>query len=367
MSGETVGRRPCPECGAQLRWNPARQALACDYCGTVVPDTVLTPEGQQAGIEEHDLLAALRDAGSSERDWGPARREVRCESCHAVSVFVDGRVAQQCEFCGSPSILAHEAHRDAITPQSLLPIKIDESTVRDSLRQWYGSRWFAPDRLKKAALTDTLHGIYLPYWTFDARVHARWRAEAGHYYYVAEQYTDSKGRRGTRQVRHVRWEPAAGELTHFFDDDLVPGSVGVNPALLRQIEPFPTTTDLQPYSAEFVRGWAVERYQVDLGAAAGASQQNLQRRTEALCSAQVPGDTQRNLQVDARFDERRFKHVLVPVWLVSYTFGSRHYQIVVNAYTGKIAGQRPISWVKVALAVVAVLVLVVVFASLGGR
>ena len=97
---------------------------------------------------------------------------------------------------------------------------------------------------------------------------ADWQAEAGFYYYTTESYRDSNGNVQTRQVRHVRWEPASGSLAHFFDDELVPGTVGVHANLLRQVEPFPTTTDLKPYTPEFVRGWTVERYQLDLVAAA---------------------------------------------------------------------------------------------------
>lgn len=65
----------------------------------------------------------------------------------------------------------------------------------------------------------------------------------------------------------ARWESASGQLQHFFDDALVPGTVGVQPDLLCQVEPFPTTTDLKPYTPESVRGWTVERYQVDSSAA----------------------------------------------------------------------------------------------------
>ena len=98
----------------------------------------------------------------------------------------------------------------------------------------------------------------------------------------------------------VRWEPASGSLAHFFDDSLVPGTLGVHPKLLRQIEPFPTSTDLEPYSPEFVRGWTVERYQIDLGKAENLNQQAMQAQMQVLCSRAVPGDTFRNLQVNAR-------------------------------------------------------------------
>jgi len=358
-AGVAIGKHPCPECGGDLVWNAAKQALVCPYCGTIAPWSPSQEADPGAQILEQDLAQALANPASG-RGWGNERREVKCQSCHAISVFVATRVAQRCDFCGSPSIVPHESQGDAITPQSLLPFKISDGQVRDLIRKWYGTRWFAPNRLKSAALTDTLHGIYLPYWTFDAHVDARWTADAGYYYYTTESYV-SNGRRQTRQVRHVRWEPAAGQLSHFFDDELVPGTTGVHPALLRQIEPFPTTTDLKPYAPEFVRGWTVERYQVDLRKASDLNMAEMQNKVRAMCSREVPGDTQRNLQVQSRYAGRTFKHVLVPVWLVSYTYGSKSFQIVANGYTGAIAGERPWSFWKIFGAIAAVLLLLSLF------
>jgi hypothetical protein len=355
----TVGKHPCPECGGDLQWNAAKQALVCPYCGTVVPWSPAQAADPGASVVEQDLLAALKDPASG-RGWGEARREVQCQSCHAISVFVDGKVAKRCDFCGSPSIIDHASSQDAITPQSLLPFKISDGQIRERIRAWYGSRWFAPNRLKSAALTDTLHGVYLPYWTFDAQVSARWRADAGHYYYETESYRDGQGNTQTRQVRHTRWVAAAGQLNHFFDDELVPGTTGVHAKLLRKIEPFPTLTELKAYSPEFVRGWTVERYQIDLHQAEQLNQQAMQQQMQALCGREVPGDTYRNLQVDARYEGRSFKHILVPVWLVSYTYGSRNFQILANGYTGTLAGEQPYSWVKISLTVLAVLLLILI-------
>ena len=358
-----VAKHVCPECGGNLEWNAKAQSLQCPYCGTQVAWTDDQQKQLAGDIVEQDLASALANPASG-RGWGDARREYQCQNCRAISVFVDGRVAARCDFCGSPAIEAHEERNDAITPQSLLPFKVSDGQVRDLIRKWYGSRWFAPNKLKRAALTDTLKGIYLPYWTFDAHVQAQWRADAGYYYYTSEQYRDSNGNISTRQVQHVRWEPAAGSLQHFFDDELVAGTVGVHPALLHKVEPFPTRTDLKPYSPEFVRGWTVERYQVDLRKAADVNETDMDQQVQQLCAAQVPGDTYRNLQVQRVYQGRTFKHVLVPAWLVSYTYGAKSYQIVANGYTGQIAGEQPYSWVKIMLAVLAALVLIAIFASL---
>ena len=138
-------------------------------------------------------------------------------------------------------------------------------------------------------------------------------------------------------MQHVRWEPAAGRLSHFFDDDLVCASVGVHPELLRGIEPFPTQDAASPTTPGYVAGWVVERYQIDLVAAAQRARDAMDAKVQAMCAQQVPGDTFRNLVVRTRYSGQTFKHILAPVWLLTYTFGARAFQCVLNGVTGAIA------------------------------
>ncbi len=358
MSEATARQKfSCPACGGEARWEPARQALVCPFCNTVSPAQVeLAPSGDPV-IQEHDLAAAMRSIPDTARGWQAQKTSVRCQSCQAISVFDPQRVGQRCDFCGSSALVPYEEIKEAFRPESLLPMKIGEPQVRDSIRRWYASRWFAPNKLKRLASTDTVKGLYIPYWTFDAQVHADWTAESGYYYYVTETYRDSNGQTRTRQVRKVRWVPSSGALDHFFDDELVPASKGVHPGLLRGIEPFPTTTDLQPYNPGFLSGWVVERYQIDLLAAARHARERMDAETERLCAAQVPGDTHRNLDVHTRYSRQTFKHLLAPIWMLRYNFGQRSFQVVINGYTGRIAGEYPKSWVKITLAVLGALLL----------
>ncbi len=97
--------------------------------------------------------------------------------------------------------MPYEEVKEAFRPESLLPLKISESQARDLIRAWYGRQWLAPNRFSAKALTDTVKGIYLPYWTFDAKADARWTADAGQYYYVREN---------NRNVRHVQMDAGIG-------------------------------------------------------------------------------------------------------------------------------------------------------------
>jgi hypothetical protein len=291
------------------------------------------------------------------RGWQTERRTVQCRNCKAVSVFDPERVGQRCEFCGSPELVDYEEIKAPIRPQSLLPFTVTDSAVRQQIRRWYASKWLAPGKLKSRALVDTVRGIYIPYWTFDAQVVSPWEADAGHYYYTTESYRDNQGRSQTRQVQHVRWEPASGVVEHFFDDEPVPGTHGISHALLAKIEPF-TTSELVPYDRSYLAGFVVEHYQVVLLDAAKASEQAMIDKVRDLAAAQIPGDTYRNLTVHPTFSSRTFKHILVPVWLLTYTYGPRVFQVLVNGYTGRMAGEYPKSPWKVALLVIGVIIFV---------
>ncbi len=345
----------CPACGAEAQWNPAKKALVCPFCGTTSEMELPAVGGP---IKENDLAAALNNIGDEERGWDAEKKSVKCQSCQAISVFDPARVAQRCDFCGSSALVPYDQIKAPIRPESLLEFKVPETKVRESIREWYGSRFWAPNALKSRALTDTVHGIYLPYWTFDAQVHADWTAQAGYHYYETERYTDAQGNNQTRQVQKTRWTPASGSIERFFDDELVPASKGVQADLLQEIEPFPTATDLKPYDSAFLSGWVVEQYQIDLLAAAQHSRQTMENKTRQLCASEVPGDTHRNLNVDSNFYDQTFKHILVPVWLLSYTYGTTSYQVVINGYTGAIAGKHPLSWGKIALAVLLALIVI---------
>ena len=358
MEVQASSKYACPACGAEATWNPGKHALICGFCGTESASE-LKAVGE---IIEHDLKQTL--ASLKGREVGLAREaiEVKCQSCQAISSFEPNRVAQNCEFCGSAALVPYKDVNEIIRPESLLPMKVSESRVREDMRRWYGSRWFAPNALGEKAMTDTLRGLYVPYWTFDAKVHAAWTAESGTYYYTTESYTEN-GQRKTRQVRHTRWSPASGDLEHLFDDELICGSKGVHPKLLREVEPFPTK-EAVPYDSGYLAGFVVERYQVDLGTASQTSRAEMERQTLALCGEQVPGDTYRSLEAQQQYTAQTFKHVLAPLWLLTYAYHGKPFQVVVNGYTGKIAGEHPLSWVKIFFATVAVIVVAIIVISI---
>jgi hypothetical protein len=354
-------KHTCAACGGKAEWHPTKQRLTCPYCGTVSPYEVDRDTGK---IQEIDLVKTLREMPDSLRGWKADKKSVKCQSCHAVSVFEPEKVGQNCEFCGSPELVDYEEIKAPIRPQSLLPFRISETDVRSSVRRWYSGKWLAPGKLSRQALVDTVKGIYLPYWTFDAQVYCRWEAEAGYYYYTTRTYRDRNGRMQQQRVRKVRWEFSSGSISHFFDDEPIPGGRGIDLDLLKRIEPFPTT-DLLPYDTAYLSGFVIEHYQVVLIDAAREARERMNQQLYQLCRQEVPGDTFRNLQIFPVFSGETFKHILVPVWFLAYDYGRKSYQVLVNGSTGKIAGRYPKSFWKILLLVILVLAAILILLLIG--
>jgi hypothetical protein len=85
------------------------------------------------------------------------------------------------------------------------------------------------------------------------------------------------------------------------------------------------------------------------------------QKLHELCASEIPGDTYRNLVIHPVFSAQTFKHILVPVWLLSYLYGGKTYQVVVNGSDGRMAGQYPKSAWKIAfLVLLAIIVFMVV-------
>ncbi|HVI00236.1 MAG TPA: hypothetical protein VM869_16075, partial [Enhygromyxa sp.] len=50
---------------------------------------------------------------------------------------------------------------------------------------------------------------------------------------------------------------------------------------------------------------------------------------------------------------------LLPLWISSFRYDDKVYRFVVNARTGEIAGERPYSKLKIAMAIIAAILVIV--------
>jgi DNA-directed RNA polymerase subunit RPC12/RpoP len=346
----------CPQCGAQMGWDARQKMLHCDYCGhQQEPDKI-------GEILEYDLEEFLRSGGEKAHGYGTETKAINCQQCGATTAVDPGVTSTECPFCGSNVVLEQDTAVDIIQPESLIPFQINQDLALRKYREWLSRGIFRPGDLARRAGRGQLYGVYLPFWTFDANAFSRWRAQAGYYYYVTETYTTTEnGKRvtKTRQVRKTRWEPAWGQHSGNYDDVLVYATNSIDQKILEKIYPY-DTNQLVPYAPHYLSGWRAELYQIDLRQAWKIGEKKVNEYERDACIKQIPGDTYRSLDVNTTITDTTFKHALMPVWIASYPYKGKVYRYMVNGQTGKVEGQKPVSWIRVTVAVVTALIIIAI-------
>ena len=358
MSAEPAVARarkfPCEGCGADLHWAPGATALKCGYCGF---EKAVAQSAES--VRERPVDAALR--APRNLGWGAERKVVVCKRCGAHTTLDPHIAASSCAFCGTSAVVEAPADSQVVRPEGLLPFRITRDSALLSFRTWLRGLWLRPNDLKNASRMTALQGAYIPFWTFDAATDSSWTAEAGYYYYV-----DVGSGKDRRRERRVRWEHASGFLQKFFDDVPVPASRGVDSSLCQNIEPYPTA-ELTPYEPSYLSGFLAEENAIDLPEALESAKERMRVEIRSACAGQVPGDTQRNLQVQTVFSALAYKNALLPVWIAAYDYRGKPYRFLVNGVTGKCTGTAPWSWIKVTLTILAVLTFVAILLAIAGQ
>lgn len=361
----SVPPSPCSGCGARLEFAPGQRALQCPYCGVHNTIAEAAEANKTAATEELDYAAFLAQAAGNEATI--ERQAVRCTGCGATSQFARNVTADRCAFCAAPLIAANACTQRTIRPRAVIPFEIRENVAKTRFRDWISGLWFAPDALKDASRTDNgLKGIYLPHWTYDAASDTPYVGERGDHYFVTERYIEN-GSEKTRQVQHTRWSTASGTLALRFDDIVVPASASLPGDMLASLQPW-QLAGLQPYDEDYLAGFTVEAYQLGLEPGFSVARQEMETSIRQAIGRDIGGDEQRITHMTPRFHAITFKHVLFPVWVSSYRYGGKTWRFLVNGQSGKVQGERPWSAWKIAFAVLAALLALLVVLSLtGGR
>ena len=342
----TVVDFKCPRCQATTAFSVADGGVRCAHCGYYEPPA--TPVvGKRA--QEFEFTVATVSAAREAEGWGTERKTLRCQSCGSETSLPPGRLTNTCPFCGSHQVLQQDAPDDHLRPRFLIPFRVDAERCHTISREWLGSSWMTPRSLRDAGKVTDLVGVYVPYWTFDAQTSASWRAQVGHQ--VTDRYYDASDKTWKTRTRTVwRWE--SGSVMQVFDDLLVAGSGKLSSLLLQKIQDF-DTRELVPYAPSYLAGLLAQAYDVPLEASWAAAREKMRDRTREACHGQASTSQVRSFTMSLDFSDESWRYVLVPAYVLAYRYGGQPFQVMINGQTGAIAGQRPVDWTKVWLAVAA--------------
>ncbi|MEO1011470.1 MAG: DNA helicase PriA [Bacteroidota bacterium] len=343
-------KRACASCGAELKFKPGSHQLKCEYCGY---EEFIAPS--KSSFEELELRHYLKAVG--ENAYTDTIELLHCKNCGANQHVEENYKSLDCVYCGEPLIREDAEPEGWIRPGAVLPFQLDAVKARHIFKKWVNGLWFAPNKLKRAALDpEGLHGLYVPYWTFDAKLFASYQGQRGDYYYENKRVHTKKGIRNQR-VRKTRWSRASGRVKGFVDDILINASQKKR----RDIPPkiaFWNLKELTPFNSKYLSGFVTEKYTVSLKEGHQQSFQEAKNIAYNWIRRDIGGDTQRIHHADIKLAEETFKHILLPVYISSYRYNGKEYHFYINGQTGVVSGTRPYSFWKIFFLVSFILVVI---------
>lgn len=345
---------PCAKCGGSLVFGILEQELRCPNCGNLEP--IIEDAGREVAEQDfRGALAAIHSgalAHTSELVGGPdAEKEVVCQSCGGHTTFRGTLTAVRCPYCATP-IQRDDVH-DApsrLAVDGVLPFAVDEKTANEVIDKWINSRWFAPNEFKKYSTTGSFTSIYAAYFTYDADTTTEYRGQRGDNYMV----TVGSGENRRTEVR-TRWSPRWGTVGDSFDDVPILANTGFEDKHVHALEPWPTQT-ARPFSAEYIAGHLCRTYDHDVEESFGPAKQRIEAGIRETVRRDIGGDHQRISAMSVHYQSLTFKHLLLPIWLLTVVYQQRPFQVFINGVTGEVQGQRPYSVIKITLAVIAALI-----------
>lgn len=351
VDAATIG---CEGCGAYLKYKPGTNFLKCDYCGV---ENEIKSTVRQIQELNYSFYTSLKE---SPRETS-TENFVKCDNCRASSSVSSNLKSAFCPYCSSPLVMEHTDNDSIIQPLSLLPFKISKEQAKQNFKHWINKLWFAPGDLKKLLDVDHFKGIYIPYWTYDTYTVNQYSGKRGQYYYVNETYTTTENGKSvtkSKQVRKTRWYNVSGNVNVFFDDILVAATKSVPEKYLNKLEPW-DMENLVPFDKSYLSGFITEKYQVNLEEGFETAKKLTKDRIELAIRRDIGGDEQQVSRVDTEYTNVSFKHLLFPVYVSAYNYKGKTYQFLINARTNEVQGQRPYCWIKITLAVIAVIAVIV--------
>ncbi|MBI5540594.1 MAG: hypothetical protein HY951_11085 [Bacteroidia bacterium] len=344
----------CKNCAAKLTFAPGTTSLKCEYCGAENEIEV-----KNDAVQEVDFESFI-----SEKYANIQKQEistVRCEGCGAQTTFDPNVVSELCPFCGSVLVVKNPTSQSIVKPGSLLPFKIDTNKAFGQFQTWLRKLWFAPSDLKKfATQQEKLKGMYIPYWTYDSKTYSRYTGERGDDYQATETYTTTENGKSvtkTRTVTKTRWHSVSGSVNNTFDDVLVLASKSLPKTHTEKLEPW-DLKELINYDEKFLSGFRTETYQIDMKDGFTEAKTKMEPVIRNTVNKDIGGDHQRISTLSTSYNDITFKHILLPVWISAYRYNDKIYRFLVNGRTGEVQGERPWSWIKISLAILAGLVII---------
>ena len=223
-----------------------------------------------------------------------------------------------------------------MAPQAVIPFAVTKEQTQLCFDNYLNTRRVASKKVYGCKLENVI-GIYLPFWTYDTLSVSSYEAHTYETKYTPRQYF-------------------RGVMTQYFDDLVIYGSDKIRNQNIKRVQEF----DFQrmvPYSPKYLAGIPAERYTVGLN--------DGWERAKTQIRDKIKRTLNRKYRMKANIDaivtsyyNVKFRYVLAPIYLATYTCGKNTHTVAINGQTGKTYCEVPTFLLKLVLIPLFVMIVV---------
>ena len=339
----------CPNCNADLRFNPKKQGFSCEFC-----DSFFTVEECKSANEQ--MQAETEEKIPAQKEFAEGNQVFICQSCGAELITDFNTTATECVYCHNPIVLKGRLSGE-YRPSKVIPFKIEKQKAEEIFHAWCAKRKFLPKDFVSDSQLLHLHGVYVPFWVADCDIHGYMQAECK----KTKHWTS-----GDYRYTEVQEFQAVRDASLKFEGIPADGESKIPDDLMEAIEPF-DYRETKNFEMAYLSGFLSDKYDVNKqqvfprvkNRAVNGSDQMLRSSMVGYSSVRVTNSEMSVLRT-------KWQYMLLPVWFMTFQYHDKRYDFAINGQTGKQAGTPPLDQKKLALVCTLIVLAGTILGFLGG-
>lgn len=330
MSNSNTVAYQCPCCGAGLSFDPEKQKFACEFCLSEFEEEELAGSGS---------AEAARKQAADGAAFCEQMNLFTCPNCGAEVVADDNTVADFCYYCHNPVVHAGRLSGQ-LQPHKVVPFRVTREEAEETFLNWCRKKWFLPHGFKSRAHAEQIRGVYFPFWVTDADAQGSANFDATHV---------RTWRTGDYTYTHTKvYELERAGNIHF--EDIVTCALSdADKKMLEGILPYPSE-ELTDFSMPYLSGFLAKKRDIERDALSEEVRGRMNDYTKELLRQTARSyTTVTPKEIQVKIKESHWEYALLPIWILTYRHNGKVYTFAINGSTGKIYGELPVSWARLAV------------------
>lgn len=243
-------------------------------------------------------------------------------------------------------------------PDKIIPFAIDKKEAEKKFLDYVNSKKYIPRAFFSKKQIELFSGVYFPYWIYKTAIKGRITAEAkkvriwrqGDTEFTETSFYDVE-REGTIQIKDMT-ENALKKANHVLADGVMPYRI----------------EEAKAFNFGFLSGFLAEKKDIEKAEVSGNLQTEAKDYADKILRESIDGYSSVNSKHSSFITkEEEYAYTLLPVWTITYPGkNGKTYYYSMNGQTGKICGELPVDYKKVATTALLTGLAVFVAGILGG-